>query len=100
MSFDVVMVVVQYRLGPLGNGYSTKMLSKQWNRNFFKGFLSLQNEEIPGNAGMLDQVEALRWINKFIRFFGGDPDCVTIVGESAGGASTSFLLISPPARGR
>ena len=57
-------------------------------------------DEIPGNAGMLDQIEALRWINKFIRYFGGDPACVTIVGESAGGASTSFLLISPPARGK
>ncbi len=52
-------------------------------------------DEIPGNAGMADQVEALRWVQKFIKFFGGDKDCVTIVGESAGAASVGFLLLAP-----
>ncbi|KZS07855.1 Carboxylic ester hydrolase [Daphnia magna] len=79
MAHDVVMVVIQYRLGPLG-------------------FLSLGTEEIPGNAGMADQVEALRWVQKFIKYFGGDKDKVTIVGESAGAASVGFLLLAPQSR--
>ncbi len=47
---------------------------------------------------MADQVEALRWIQKFIKYFGGDKDCVTIVGESAGAASVGFLLLAPQTR--
>ncbi|CAB3381263.1 Hypothetical predicted protein [Cloeon dipterum] len=76
MDHDVVLVVPHYRLGPLG-------------------FFSLHTDEIPGNAGMLDQVEALRWVQSYISFFGGDPNKVTIMGESAGGASTSLLNLSP-----
>lgn len=77
---DVVMVAVQYRLSALG-------------------FLSLNTDEIPGNAGIFDQIEALRWVNKYIKYFGGDPNLVTIVGESAGGASVSLLMMAPQARG-
>jgi hypothetical protein len=62
------------------------------------GFLSLDTEEIPGNAGMADQVEALRWVQKFIKYFGGDKDKVTIVGESAGAASVGFLLLAPQSK--
>ncbi|EFX79248.1 hypothetical protein DAPPUDRAFT_225204 [Daphnia pulex] len=79
MAHDVVMVVIQYRLGPLG-------------------YLSLDTEEIPGNAGMADQVEALRWVKNFIKYFGGDKDKVTIVGESAGAASVGFLLLAPQSK--
>ncbi|CAL8260378.1 unnamed protein product [Merluccius merluccius] len=57
------------------------------------------DEHIPGNAGLLDQVEALRWVQQNVRSFGGDPDRVTIFGESAGGASASLLAISPLAAG-
>ena len=63
------------------------------------GYLSLDTDEIPGNAGMFDQIEGLRWVNKFIKYFGGDPDAVTVVGESAGAASASFLMLAPQARG-
>lgn len=80
MTYDVVIVEVQYRLGPLG-------------------YLSLDTDEIPGNAGMFDQIEGLRWVNKFIKYFGGDPNAVTVVGESAGAASASFLMLAPQARG-
>jgi acetylcholinesterase len=62
------------------------------------GYLTLDTEEIPGNAGMADQVEALRWIQKFIKYFGGNKDNVTVVGESAGAASVGFLLLCPQAR--
>ena len=80
MDRDIVLVEVQYRLGPLG-------------------FLSLNTDDIPGNAGMFDQIEGLRWVQKFIKYFGGDPNCVTLAGQSAGGASVTTLLLAPPARG-
>jgi carboxylesterase type B len=66
---------------------------------YFTGFLSMQNEEIPGNAAMLDQVLALEWVNKYIQYFGGDPNQVTIFGESAGAASVSLLALSPLTKG-
>lgn len=63
------------------------------------GFLCLDTEDVPGNAGMKDQVAALRWIKNNISHFGGDPKKITIFGESAGGASVSFLLNSPMCKG-
>ncbi|XP_077358424.1 fatty acyl-CoA hydrolase precursor, medium chain-like [Festucalex cinctus] len=77
---DVVVVLIQYRLGVLG-------------------FLSTGDEHLPGNFGLLDQVEALRWIQKHIANFGGDPASVTVFGESAGGVSVSLLLLSPLSNG-
>ncbi|XP_061138429.1 fatty acyl-CoA hydrolase precursor, medium chain [Syngnathus typhle] len=77
---DVVVVLIQYRLGVLG-------------------FLSTGDEQVSGNFGLLDQVEALRWIQNHIHNFGGDPASVTIFGESAGGVSVSLLLLSPLSKG-
>jgi para-nitrobenzyl esterase len=54
---------------------------------------------ISGNYGLLDQIEALRWIRQNIGVFGGDPANVTIAGESAGGLSVMYLMASPLARG-
>ncbi|XP_075975638.1 juvenile hormone esterase-like [Anticarsia gemmatalis] len=76
----VVVVTINYRLEVLG-------------------FLCLNSEEVPGNAGLKDQVQAMRWVNKNIANFGGDPNNVTIFGESAGGASVSYHLISPMTKG-
>ena len=76
----VIVVTINYRLGPLG-------------------FFSTEDATIPGNYGMLDQIAALKWVQANIATFGGDPASVTIFGESAGGASVSFLLYSPLARG-
>lgn len=72
---DVILVTFNYRLGALG-------------------FICLGIEEAPGNAGLKDQIAALRWVKKNIAAFGGDPDNITIFGESAGGTSTSILLAS------
>ncbi|XP_063634693.1 juvenile hormone esterase-like [Cydia splendana] len=77
---DVLLVGINYRLGPLG-------------------FLSTQDPHCPGNNGLKDQQEALRFIQKVISSFGGDKDSVTIFGESAGGASTYFHMLSKSSRG-
>ncbi|CAM4735064.1 unnamed protein product [Leuciscus chuanchicus] len=77
---DVVVVLIQYRLGLLG-------------------FLSTGDEHAPGNYGLLDQVAALQWVQENIHSFGGDPGSVTIFGESAGGVSVSTLILSPLASG-
>ncbi|GAB1293551.1 Acylcarnitine hydrolase [Apodemus speciosus] len=77
---DVVMVTIQYRLGILG-------------------FFSSGDEHARGNWGYLDQVAALRWVQQNIAHFGGNPDQVTIFGESAGGTSVSSHVVSPMSRG-
>ena len=82
---DVVVVTVNYRVGALG-----------WlNLN------ELTHGRIPasGNEGLLDQIEALRWIGDNVGAFGGDPGNVTVFGESAGAMSVGALLASPPAKG-
>jgi para-nitrobenzyl esterase len=75
---DVVVVTINYRLGVLG-------------------FLYLPDKTV--NVGLLDQVSALRWIHKNIENFGGDPDNITIFGESAGGYSVITLPVVPQAKG-
>ena len=80
MDQDVVLVTMNYRLGILG-------------------FLSLETDDAPGNLGLWDQREALVWVKKNIRYFGGDPGKVTIFGESAGSMSVNFHLLSPQSRG-
>jgi len=81
----VVFVSIAYRVGPLG----------------FLAHLSLSEESphgVSGNYGLLDQIAALKWVQKNIQAFGGDPERVTIFGESAGGISVSMLAASPLAR--
>lgn len=76
----VVLVTINYRLEALG-------------------FLCLDTENVPGNAGLKDQVAALKWVQKNIANFGGDPKNVTVFGESAGGASTALHVLSPMSKG-
>ncbi|XP_052585063.1 pyrethroid hydrolase Ces2e-like isoform X2 [Peromyscus californicus insignis] len=77
---NVVVVNIQYRLGVLG-------------------FFSTGDQHARGNWGFLDQVAALRWVQQNIAHFGGNPDQVTIFGESAGGTSVSFHVVSPMSQG-
>ncbi|XP_060531567.1 uncharacterized protein LOC132705150 [Cylas formicarius] len=80
MNYDVILVSINYRLGPFG-------------------FLSTGDLVIPGNLGLKDQVMALKWVQENIAYFGGDPDKVTIFGQSAGAASVSYQLLSPTSAG-
>ncbi|CAH1398676.1 unnamed protein product [Nezara viridula] len=80
MDEDVVVVVVNYRVGIMG-------------------FLSFEDNVMPGNQGLKDQVMALRWVKNNIAKFGGDPNKVTLVGESAGAASVYHHTISPLSKG-
>ena len=62
------------------------------------GFMSMEDSEYTGNMGLYDQRLALQWVKDNIRAFGGDPDAVTIFGESAGGMSVSAHMVSPGSR--
>jgi para-nitrobenzyl esterase len=82
----VVVVSINYRLGVLGYLAHPQLSAESPQR-------------ISGNYGLLDQIEALRWVQRNIAAFGGDPANVTIAGESAGALSVMYLMAAPPARG-
>lgn len=65
----------------------------------FLGFLSTEDEVLPGNLGLKDQQIALRWVQKNIMYFGGDPKKVTLFGESAGAASAHMHMLIPSSEG-
>uniref|UniRef100_A0AC34FAY6 Carboxylic ester hydrolase n=1 Tax=Panagrolaimus sp. ES5 TaxID=591445 RepID=A0AC34FAY6_9BILA len=79
VSQGIIFVSINYRLGPVG-------------------FFSTGTSEAPGNYGLWDQLQALKFIQKVIPSFGGNPKSVTIFGESAGGASVSWLTLNPAAK--
>lgn len=82
----------------LANRGNVVVVSIEYRTNAF-GFTHLSDVPGSGNAGILDQLEALRWVASHIESFGGDPSKVTIFGESAGGMSVSCLLGMPAASG-
>ncbi|KAH9525456.1 hypothetical protein Btru_001471 [Bulinus truncatus] len=73
---EIIVVTVNYRLGALG-------------------FASTNDDVIPGNMGLWDQMEAIKWVNRHIRSFGGDPSQVTVGGQSAGSYSSLFQAFNP-----
>jgi len=80
LDHDIVLISANFRLGPLG-------------------FLSTETLDCPGNNGLKDQLEVLRWVRENIASFGGDPNSVTVFGESAGGASVTYHMLSEKSRG-
>lgn len=82
----IIVVTINYRVGPFG---------------FFAHpeLTATSTVNASGNYGLLDQIAALKWVQKNISRFGGDPDQVTIAGQSAGSASVHSLMLSPLAKG-
>ncbi|XP_023937834.2 esterase B1 [Bicyclus anynana] len=80
LQHNVILVTLNYRLEVLG-------------------YLTLDTPEVPGNAGMKDQVAALRWVQNNIEKFGGDPNSVTLFGESSGAAAAVYHMFSPMSNG-
>ncbi|XP_068188024.1 neuroligin-2b isoform X1 [Antennarius striatus] len=77
---NVIVVTMNYRLGVLG-------------------FLSTGDQSAKGNFGLLDQIQALRWLNENIGHFGGDPERITIFGSGAGAACVNLLILSHHSEG-
>ncbi|XP_045890759.1 bile salt-activated lipase-like isoform X1 [Micropterus dolomieu] len=77
---DVIIVTVNYRVGTMG-------------------FLSTGDARLPGNYGLWDQHAAISWVRRNIQAFGGNPDNITIFGQSAGAASVSYQMLSPYSKG-
>lgn len=82
----VIVVTIGYRLGPLGFLAHPDLTSESRHRS-------------SGNYGLMDQIAALEWVRKNIVAFGGDPNRVTIAGQSSGSISVSILMASPLANG-
>ncbi len=85
-SLGVIVVTLNYRLGPLGF-LAHPLLSKE------------SPSGVSGNYGLMDQIAALRWVQRNIGEFHGDNGRVTLFGESAGATSTAYLMTSPSAKG-
>jgi len=75
-SGDVVVVTINYRVGALG-------------------FMSTGDKKLPGNYGLWDQKLAIEWVKDNIKDYGGNPDSITIFGQSAGSISATFQMLSP-----
>lgn len=77
---NVIVVTINYRMGAFG-------------------FFTSETDEAPGNVGLYDMVEALKWVNQNIAAFGGNPEKVTLFGQSAGSISIGYLCVSPLTKG-
>ncbi|KAG5182357.1 Alpha/Beta hydrolase protein [Tribonema minus] len=86
----VVLVTFNYRLGLFGHFTHPELNEED---------AAAGGAGVSGNYSILDQVAALKWVKANIAAFGGDPECVTICGTSAGGESVTYMMVSPLARG-
>ena len=85
---NVIVVTIQYRMGSLG-----------WFRHPALHDSNASLSDISGNYGTLDTIKALEWINKNIQSFGGNPNNITVMGESSGANNINFLMASPLSKG-
>lgn len=103
MDKNVILVTINYKSGPFGTNilqiYYLQISNCPYILLYLKGFLSTEDEIQPGNNGLKDQVQSLKWIQKNIKYFGGNPDSVTLTGLSAGGASVHYHYFSPLSKG-
>lgn len=74
-------------------------LEKYINSFLLLGFLSTEDDVVPGNNGLKDQNRALIWVRENIKYFGGNPESVTLTGLSAGGCSVHYHYLSPMSKG-
>ena len=84
----VIVVTVDYRLGSLGFFAPKELIAE-----------AKAKDEPVGNYGTMDQIASLKWVKNNIAAFGGNPDNVTIFGQSAGGRSVTWLMVSDAAKG-
>jgi len=84
----VIVITIDYRIGSLGFFAPKELIEEAKSKG-----------EPVGNYGTMDQIAALKWVKKNIAAFGGDPDNVTIFGQSAGGRSVTWLMVSDAAKG-
>jgi para-nitrobenzyl esterase len=83
---DVIVITVNHRLGLLGYGYFNQLAAPtSW--------------QFSGNAGQLDLIMALQWVQKNVKRFGGDPNNITVIGQSGGGGKIATLMAMPAAKG-
>jgi para-nitrobenzyl esterase len=82
---DVVVVTVNHRLNAFGHLYLARIAGREY--------------AASGNVGLLDLILALRWIRDHAETFGGDPNCITVFGQSGGGAKIATLMAMPEAKG-
>jgi para-nitrobenzyl esterase len=85
---NLVIVSINYRVGPFGWFYHSALQAE-----------GVSPEDASGNFGTLDIIQALKWVNRNIAQFGGNPNNVTVYGESAGGFNTLSMMASPLAKG-
>src|SRR5690606_5047614 len=81
---DVVVVTVNHRLNIFGHLYLARLAEPEY--------------AVSGNVGILDLVRALQWVRDHAEEFGGDPSCVTVFGQSGGGAKIATLMAMPAAK--
>ncbi|MGI9252298.1 MAG: carboxylesterase family protein, partial [Thermomicrobiales bacterium] len=84
----VIVITIDYRLGALGYFAPQQLIDE-----------AAAAGELVGNYGTMDQIESLKWVKRNIAAFGGDPNNVTIFGQSGGGRTVTWLMTSPEARG-